>query len=171
MFVMREIIIVLDDIRSTHNVGSILRSADGFGISKVILTGYTPYPRINNDQRLPHEIQKATSAIAKTALGAEKTMSIERYENYNEIITKLKESGFLIVSIEQSNNSVPINTLKSTPRLVLIVGNEIDGVNKNILKYSDVIAEIPMKGRKESFNVSVAAAIAMYATTVGSDNV
>ena len=171
MFMMREIIMVLDNIRSTHNVGSILRSAEGFGISKVILTGYTPYPKIIGDKRLPHEIQKATNAIAKTALGAEKNIIMERFENISEIIDKLHTDGYSIVAIEQNSKSVPINKIKFMPKLVLVMGNEIDGVNNIILKKSDYIAEIPMSGLKESFNVSVAAAIAMYVATIGSDNV
>ena len=94
MFVMNEIIVVLDNVRSTHNVGSILRTADGLGVSKVVLTGYTPYPKVMNDERLPHEITKQTNAIKKTSLGAEATMDIERHEDISDVIDSLKKTQY-----------------------------------------------------------------------------
>jgi len=163
MFVMTEIIVVLDNVRSTHNVGSILRTADGLGVTKVVLTGYTPYPKVANDERLPHEIVKQTNAIKKTALGAELTMNIERYENIHDAIAMLKKINYLIISLEQNNDSIPIDQLEIPDKLALIVGNEVDGVNVDVLGKSDSIVEIPMEGKKESFNVSVAAGIAVYA--------
>jgi len=162
MLVMKEIVVVLDNVRSTHNVGSILRTADGLGVSKVFLTGYTPYPKVMNDNRLPHEITKQTNAIKKTSLGAETTMDMEQYENIKDTIVSLKKANYTIVSLEQNKMSIPINQLKVPNKVALIVGNEIDGVNEYALRSSDFITEIPMKGKKESFNVSVAAGIALY---------
>jgi len=162
MLVMDELIVVLDNIRSTHNVGSILRTADGLGVIKVFLTGYTPYPRVINDKRLPHEITRQTNAIKKTSLGAETTMNIERHEKIDEVIDSLKKVNYTIVSLEQNKLSTPINQLKIPGKVALIVGNEVDGVNNHTLGSSDFIAEIPMKGKKESFNVSVATGIALY---------
>jgi len=162
MFVMNEIIVVLDNVRSTHNVGSILRTADGLGVSKVVLTGYTPYPKVMNDERLPHEITKQTNAIKKTSLGAEATMDIERHEDISDVIDSLKKTQYTIVSLEQNKLSTPINKLMIPNKVALIVGNEINGVNERSLESSDFIVEIPMKGKKESFNVSVATGIALY---------
>ncbi len=166
MFVMNEIIVVLDNVRSTHNVGSILRTADGLGVSKVVLTGYTPYPKVMNDERLPHEITKQTNAIKKTSLGAEATMDIERHEDISDVIDSLKKTQYTIVSLEQNKLSTPINKLRIPDKVALIVGNEINGVNEQSLEISDFIVEIPMKGKKESFNVSVATGIALYQLSV-----
>jgi len=166
MFVMNEIIVVLDNVRSTHNVGSILRTADGLGVSKVVLTGYTPYPKVMNDERLPHEITKQTNAIKKTSLGAEATMDIERHEDISDVIDSLKKTQYTIVSLEQNKLSTPINKLMIPNKVALIVGNEINGVNEQSLESSDFIVEIPMKGKKESFNVSVATGIALYQLSV-----
>jgi len=166
MFVMNEIIVVLDSVRSTHNVGSILRTADGLGVSKVVLTGYTPYPKVMNDERLPHEITKQTNAIKKTSLGAEATMDIERHEDISDVIDSLKKTQYTIVSLEQNKLSTPINKLMIPNKVALIVGNEINGVNEQSLESSDFIVEIPMKGKKESFNVSVATGIALYELSV-----
>jgi len=166
MFVMNEIIVVLDNVRSTHNVGSILRTADGLGVSKVVLTGYTPYPKVMNDERLPHEITKQTNAIKKTSLGAEATMDIERHEDISDVIDSLKKTQYTIVSLEQNKLSTPINKLMIPNKVALIVGNEINGVNEQSLESSDFIVEIPMKGKKESFNVSVATGIALYELSV-----
>jgi len=166
MFVMNEIIVVLDNVRSTHNVGSILRTADGLGVSKVVLTGYTPYPKVMNDERLPHEITKQTNAIKKTSLGAEATMDIERHEDISDVIDSLKKTQYTIVSLEQNKLSTPINKLMIPNKVALIVGNEINGVNERSLESSDFIVEIPMKGKKESFNVSVATGIALYELSV-----
>ena len=166
MFVMNEIIVVLDNVRSTHNVGSILRTADGLGVSKVVLTGYTPYPKVMNDERLPHEITKQTNAIKKTSLGAEATMDIERHEDISDVIDSLKKTQYTIVSLEQNKLSTPINKLMIPNKVALIVGNEINGINERSLESSDFIVEIPMKGKKESFNVSVATGIALYELSV-----
>ena len=163
MFVMTEIIVVLDNVRSTHNVGSILRTADGLGVTKVVLTGYTPYPKVANDERLPHEIVKQTNAIKKTALGAESTMNIERYENIHDVIVELKKRNYSIVGLEQSTNSISIDQLEISDKIALIVGNEVNGVSDEVLCEADSIVEIPMEGNKESFNVSVATGIAVYA--------
>jgi 23S rRNA (guanosine2251-2'-O)-methyltransferase len=160
---MPDIIVIAHNIRSTHNVGSIFRTAEGFGVSKIILTGYTPYPRISNDDRLPHIAEKLTKQISKTALGAEAIVPFEYAETPN--LSKFKEAGYRIVALEQAQNSVPMAQYQPSDRIVLLLGEEVEGITPELLAKCEDIIEIPMVGKKESFNVSVATGIALYALT------
>lgn len=162
---MKDIVVVLHDIRSTHNVGAILRSCDGFGIRKVLVSGYTPYPELSHDTRLPHIRQKLTKDITKTALGAEKTVSIEYSESILDAISEYKEAGFRVVALEQDSRSTPLSTYKTHSKTLLIVGREVEGLDASLLGLCDDIVEIPMHGQKESFNLSVTTAIALYQFT------
>src|SRR6187402_53509 len=101
---MPEIIVIAHNIRSTHNVGAIFRTAEGFGISKIILSGYTPYPRIERDSRLPHISEKLTKQISKTALGAEAIVPFEHLEQ--PPLEELKAAGYRIVALEQAPSSI-----------------------------------------------------------------
>jgi 23S rRNA (guanosine2251-2'-O)-methyltransferase len=157
-----QIALVLHNVRSTHNVGSILRSADGFGVSKVYLTGYTPYPEQENDERLPHLRTKLNQQIHKTALGAEKNVSWQYEYDIKIAIDNLKTSGFLITALEQSKNAEHLNNYRAKQDIALIVGNEVKGIEQEVLDLADICIEIPMQGKKESFNVAIAASIAMY---------
>jgi len=157
---MTEIIVIAHNIRSTHNVGSIFRTAEGFGVTKIILSGYTPYPTIENDTRLPHIRDKLTEQIHKTALGAE-TMVPFGHQSEPDLVT-LKQDGFRIVGLEQDNQSIAIGDYKPTDKIVLLLGEEVDGIDEDLLNQCDDIIEIPMVGLKESFNVSVAAGITLY---------
>jgi len=156
-----EIIIIAHNIRSTYNVGSIFRTSEGFGVKKIILSGYTPYPMLENDKRLPHIAEKLAKQIHKTALGAEKLVPFEHQETPN--ISELKASGYKIVALEQHAGSTAINKHRRSQKIALILGEEVDGINQDLLNLSDEIIEIPMVGKKESFNVSVAVGIALYA--------
>jgi tRNA G18 (ribose-2'-O)-methylase SpoU len=159
---MTEIILVINDIRSTHNVGAILRTSEGMGVNKILISGYTPYPELQNDSRLPHIYNKLTSRISKTSLGAEKMLLIEYCEDIIAELKKLADQDYEIVSLEQSDNSIKIMEYTPKDKLVLILGNELDGVAKEILEISDKVIEIPMLGKKESYNVASSAAIALY---------
>lgn len=156
---MPKITLILHNIRSTHNVGSIFRTADGFGVEKIICSGYTPYPKIENDPRLPHISEKLTSQIHKTALGAEEMVPFEYYEDITEWFA---ENNLPIVALEQSSNSIRLDNYIPPEEFALLLGEEVHGIEKQYLSKTDTILEIPMKGKKESFNVSVAAAIALY---------
>lgn len=160
---MPEIIVVAHNIRSTHNVGSIFRTADGFGVSKIILSGYTPFPRINNDPRLPHIADKLTTQIHKTALGAETIVPFE----YQEVpkIELLRSAGYRIVGLEQDERSIIIPDYHPSEKIVLVLGEEVEGIPPALRAQCDDLIEIPMHGQKESYNVSVAAGIALYALT------
>lgn len=157
---MPEIILIAHNIRSTHNVGAFLRTCDGFGISKLIFSGYTPYPTIDGDTRLPHFADKLTRQIHKTALGAEVTVPFERFDE--PPLDELKAQGYTIVGLEQDERSVMLNDYKSPEKIALFLGNEIDGIYPEFRAQCDDLIEIPMSGMKESFNVSVATGIALY---------
>lgn len=160
---VKQVIIICHNLRSTHNVGSILRSCDGFGATKVFFTGYTPFPFDSNDtSRLPHIAQKLDKQISKTALGAEKTVPWERSQELEPVLQSLQSDGYTIVALEQAPTSIPLNAYDALDKLALIVGREVEGVEPEVLALCDDIVEIPMVGKKESFNVSVAAAIALY---------
>ncbi len=162
----RNIVVVAHNIRSTHNVGSILRTCDGFGVNKVYFTGYTPYPKSDNDDRLPYLAEKINSQIHKTALGAEKSVKWQKAE-ISEIIKVLRDTGFAILGLEQQPESIPLNEYDSPVKVALILGEEVDGIPENITNLCDEFVEITMVGSKESFNVSVATGIALYQLRFG----
>ena len=165
------VILVAHDIRSTHNVGAFFRTCDGLGVDRIIFSGYTPYPKFEGDTRMPHFADKITRQIHKTALGAESTVSFERFETLDEVLLHLKDSGVTLVALEQAPGSLaPADVseqLKTNniETVALILGNEVHGVSEDVLQQMDYIMEIPMHGSKESFNVSVAAGIALYELT------
>lgn len=160
---MSEIIILAHNIRSTHNVGAIFRTAEGFGVSKIILSGYSPYPTIPHDTRLPHIREKLTTQIHKTALDAETIVPFE----YHELppINKLKQAGYTLVGLEQNERSIDISKYHAPEKVALLIGEEVHGIEPTYLDQCDDVIEIAMYGRKESFNVSVATGIALYALT------
>lgn len=149
-----EVAVLLHDIRSTHNVGSIFRTADTLGVSKIYISGYTPTPL--------DKFNRPRKDIAKVALGAEKTISWEQVPSPNLLVKKLKKEGFQIVAVEQSEKSVDYKKVKIENKVMFIVGNEVSGMEKDTLKLCDVIAEIPQRGEKESLNVSVAFGVALF---------
>lgn len=158
-----DIVVIGVNIRSSHNVGSILRTCDGFGIQKFIAVGTTPHPEVEDDQRLPHVKLKASKQIAKTALGAESTVKVEYYPDLNSVATKLKSDGFELLFLEQAPESIKLNEFTAeSSRVALFLGPEVTGFDPQVLSLADEILEIPMSGEKESFNVSVVAGIALY---------
>lgn len=157
---MPEIILLAHNIRSTHNVGAIFRTAEGFGVKKIILSGYTPYPILEKDSRLPHISEKLTSQIHKTALGAETIVPFEYEENLN--FSSLRKNGYRIVGLEQDASSIMLPNYTSPQKIALLLGEEVEGIDTDLRKECDDLIEIPMEGQKESFNVSVATGIALY---------
>ena len=160
---MPEIIVIAHNIRSTHNVGSIFRTAEGFGVSKIILSGYTPYPTVKNDPRLPHISEKITSQIHKTALDAERLVPFEYHETLD--LGTLDLAGYRVVALEQAPDSINLRDYRPPEKIALLLGEEVHGITPDLLAGADDIVEIPMYGQKESFNVSVATGIALYALT------
>lgn len=155
------IIVIAHNIRSAHNVGAIFRTAEGFGIEKIICSGYTPYPALaSNDQRLPHLREKITKQIHKTALGAETMVPFERYDE--PPLIALRQAGYTIIGLEQDKRSIPLQAYRPTGKVALLLGEEVEGICQELRNQCDSFVEIPMAGKKESFNVSVAAGIALY---------
>lgn len=147
-------ILILPNIRSAINVGAILRTADAVGIDKVYLTGYTPRP---NDKF--GRIQKD---IRKSALGAEKSVDWEYKEDLSSLINRLKKESFEIVALEQDERSIDYRKFKPKNKGAFILGEEVNGLDKKVLKKCDKIIEIPVYGKKESLNVSVACGVALF---------
>jgi 23S rRNA (guanosine2251-2'-O)-methyltransferase len=144
------IIIVLDDIRSLHNIGSVFRSSDAFLIEKIYLCGITAVP--------------PNKEIHKTALGATETVTWEYVENVLDVITRLKEDKVLVYAIEQTENSIMLNDFQPevTKKYALILGNEVKGVHQKAINASDGVIEIPQLGSKHSLNISVTAGIVIW---------
>lgn len=159
---MPKIILVAHNIRSTHNVGSLFRTAEGLGIDRLILSGYTPYPATEDDDRLPHLSSKLHRQIEKTALGAEKSMAWQKVDDISATLASLKQQGYKLYALEQTPASVRLPECLPADKSVLIVGAEVEGLPAAITDLCDECLEIPMFGSKESFNVAVAAGMALY---------
>lgn len=158
---MPKLVLIAHNIRSCHNVGSILRTADGLGV-EVYLTGYSPYPKLKNDPRLPHQADKLDRQIHKTALGAEKTVTWNQQSDISVVIKTLHQNSFVVAGLEQAPGSHPLQTFSNQKDIALIIGNEAEGLEPEILANCDLVLEIPMLGKKESYNVVQAAAMALY---------
>lgn len=154
-------VVILDNIRSLHNVGSIFRTADAVGVEKLYLCGITPAPL--------DRFGIVRGDVAKVSLGAEKVVPWEQVARTSTVIKKLKKEGYKIVGLEQTKRSVPYCSLDSRfygndkQKIALVLGAEVEGVSSGILKLCDTIIDIPMSGVKESLNVSVAFGIAAFA--------
>lgn len=150
------IYLLLDNIRSVHNVGSIFRTAETLGISKIYCAGTTPTP--------VDRFGRKRNDFAKVSLGAEDMINWEYVEESKTagLIEKLKIERFKIIALEQAKNSVDYKKIKPENKILVILGNEVEGVSKSLLKLADVVAEIPMKGKKESLNVSVATGVFLF---------
>ncbi len=148
--------LVLHNIRSVHNVGSIFRTADAAGVSKIILSGYTPLPidRFGRERK----------DFIKVSLGAEKSVPWVQKKNIASVVRELKKENYFVVAVEQDARSTSLFEYKPPKNkpLAIIVGNEVRGLSKQTLKLCDAVVEIPMRGKKESLNVSVAAGIALF---------
>jgi 23S rRNA (guanosine2251-2'-O)-methyltransferase len=147
---MKKIFAILHNIRSCYNVGAIFRTCDAIAIEKIYLTGYTPSPKSNPEK------------IRKTALGAEESVKWEHKQNINKVIEKLKRGGIKIVALETEKSALPYFKFKPTFPSAILVGNEVRGIDKRTLKKVDFIVKIPMFGKKESLNVSIAFSIFAY---------
>ena len=145
---MNELVLVLYNIRSRFNVGSIFRTADAAGVNKIYLCGITPAP--------PHP------KIDKVALGAEQFIPFEKIKQTKPILQKLRTDGYTVIALEQSKTSLPYSSLQPRFPLALLVGNEVTGIPKRLLDECSSTIEIPMRGKKESINVAVALGITVF---------
>jgi tRNA G18 (ribose-2'-O)-methylase SpoU len=146
-------ILIIHNVRSVQNVGAMFRTADAAGIDKIYLTGYTPAPL--------DRFGRKRKDLAKSALGAEEFVAWEQ-KSLPALLRNLRREKYFIIAIEQDKNSIDYKKVKTKNKKVFIVGAEVTGIPKNILKKCDVITEIPMRGEKESLNVSVALGIALF---------
>lgn len=145
----KPIIVVMDQIRSMHNVGSVFRTADAFLINGICLCGFTPQP--------PHR------DIHKTALGATDSVDWMYYEETADAVNALKEQGYKVYAIEQTEGSIPLNQFeKDDQPIAFVFGNEVDGVDQTVIELCDGVIEIPQWGMKHSLNISVAAAVVLW---------
>jgi len=159
----RDIVAIAHDIRSTHNVGSLLRTCEGLGVSHVYFTGYTPYPALpDGDTRLPHIAQKLTRQIEKTALGAESLVPWSQVDDVMSCIATVRAAGYAVVALEQTTGSTALPDFQPPQKIALLLGREVEGIDSALLALCDTCLEIPMFGQKESFNVVQAAAMALY---------
>ena len=151
---MQSVYLVLYNIRSTHNVGSILRTADAVGVKKLYLVGTTPSPI--------DRFGRERSDVAKVALGAEKTVAWEHFEDVQGVLDELKEKDVRVVAVEQHGSSIPYTEFNTDKDVAFILGEETKGVPEEIISLSDEVIEIPMKGKKESLNVSVTTGVILF---------
>lgn len=163
-----KIVLILHNIRSTYNVGSILRTADGFSVNQIIYSGFTPAP-IPHSTLLPHLAEKVTNQIHKTALGAEKTLLSSCSQDIIESIRALKTQGYQIVGLENNLEDTRLHQITEHSlskllgsKVALILGEEVEGISPELHQFIDLFLEIPMSGQKESFNVSIATAILLF---------
>ena len=147
-------ILIIHDIRSVHNVGALFRTADSVGISRIIISGYSPTPL--------DRFGRVRSDMAKSALGAELSVPWEYSENIFEKIAEYKKNNYTVIGLEQHEHSIDYKKIQKTENMVFIIGTETTGMESTLLELCDIIAEIPMHGEKESLNVSVATGILLY---------
>ena len=145
--------VILDNIRSAHNVGSVFRSADAFRIDKIWLCGITPLP--------------PTAEIHKTALGAEESVRWEHRDDTTALVKALQADGYVVASVEQTEHSIPLGQFRRDfgKKYALVFGNEVDGVSQETVDASDLAIEIPQHGTKHALNVSVCAGVVLWEVT------
>ncbi|MBI4094657.1 MAG: TrmH family RNA methyltransferase [Candidatus Liptonbacteria bacterium] len=153
---MRDLVVILHNVRSIHNVGSIFRTAEAAGAKKIYLAGFTPSP--------VDRVGALRSQFRKVSLGAERTLPWEKISNVNGLMQKLREKqNYRVYAVEQTDRSKPYYELRRVPRrCALILGNEVRGIPRSVWKNADEVMDIPLQGKKESLNVSVAAGIALF---------
>jgi len=147
-------VVVLYNVRSLYNVGSIFRTADAVGVEKIYLCGITPEPL--------DEFGRIRPQLAKVSLGAEKYVPWEKIKSTTKLLDKLRKEKFKVLAIEQSSRSVDFNKAEKSQKVALVLGSEVSGLTPTILKKAHKILEIPMFGKKESLNVAVAFGIVAY---------
>ena len=153
---MSHVYIILHNIRSVHNVGSIFRTADAVGVSKVYLTGFTPTP--------VDRFGRTRKDMAKVSLGAEKTVPWEYCKRIDALLERLKKERVWRVAVEQAESSVDYRRVRTKKKTAFLFGNEVTGLSHAVLARVDSIVEIPMRGVKESLNVSVAVGIMLFSS-------
>lgn len=158
----RSIVVVAHNIRSAHNVGSLLRTGEFFGLDRVWVTGFSPYPTYADDPRDPRLRDLQTRRLAKAAAGAERTMPFDRHDDVHALVESLRADGYTVVGLELDPTAVPLTDYAPPERVALVLGDEVAGITPEIRDACDRLVEIRSHGRKDTLNVSVAAGIALH---------
>ena len=157
---MKSVAVLLHNVRSAHNVGSLFRTADAAGVSKLFLTGYTPTPR--------DRFGRSQKDVKKTALGAEVVVPWESEKSATLLVRRLRKEGWTIIGVEQDPQAKDYRRIRVKASTVFVFGNEVRGLSRSLRKLCDILIEIPMHGKKESLNISVAAGIILFSSISGS---
>lgn len=158
----RSIVVVAHNIRSAHNVGSLLRTGEFFAIDRVYVTGFSPYPTYADDPRDPRLRDLQTRRLAKAAAGAERTMPFDRHDDVHALLGSLRSDGYTVAGLELDPAAVPLTAYTPPERVALVLGDEVAGIDPALRASCDTLVEIRSHGRKETLNVSVAAGIALH---------
>lgn len=159
----RTIVVIAHNLRSVHNVGSLLRTGDAFAVDTIYVTGFTPYPTHPGDERDPKLADQQTRRLAKVAAGAERTMPFVRHPDVHTLLGTLREDGFVVAGLEVDPGAVRLADYAPDDKVALVLGDEVIGIKPELQDSCDLLLRIPMYGQKTSLNVSVAAGIALYA--------
>lgn len=154
--------VLAHNLRSVFNVGSLLRTSDGFAVERVYVTGFTPYPSRPGDARDPELQARLTRRLAKSAAGAERTMPVTHLADVYAAVGSLRAAGYTVAGLEIDAAAVPLDDYRPPDRVALLLGDEVQGIEAPLRERCDVLLQIPMYGLKRSLNVSVAAGIALH---------
>ncbi|RNL84591.1 TrmH family RNA methyltransferase [Halostreptopolyspora alba] len=163
----RSIVVIAHNLRSVHNVGSLLRTGEVFAIDSVHVTGFTPYPAHPGDERDPKLRDRQTRQMAKAAAGAERTMPFERHPDVFALLDALGHKGYTVAGLEIDPEAVTLTGYTPPSKVALLLGDEVSGITPELRERCDVLLRIPTYGRKEALNVSVAAGIALHSLREG----
>jgi 23S rRNA (guanosine2251-2'-O)-methyltransferase len=158
----RSIVVIAHNLRSVYNVGALLRTAEVFAAKKVYVTGFTPYPTYPGDSRDAKLQAQQTRQMAKAAAGAERMMPFTREPDVHALLDALHEQGFAVAGLEVDPQAVALDDYRPPHRVALLLGDEVRGIEEPLRHRCDLLLQIPMFGRKDTLNVSVAAGIALY---------
>lgn len=167
MDLRRSIVVIAHNLRSVHNVGSLLRTGEVFAADKVYVTGFTPYPTHPGDERDAKLQAQLTRRMAKAAAGAQQTMPFEPHPEVHALLGSLRREGYVVAGLEIDPDAVALDEYRPGNKLALLLGDEVRGIGPELRDSCDVLLQIPMFGRKASLNVSVAAGIALYTLRTG----
>ncbi|GAA4855579.1 TrmH family RNA methyltransferase [Saccharopolyspora rosea] len=159
----RSIVVIAHNLRSVHNVGSLLRTGEVFAVDTVHVTGFTPYPAHEGDERSEKLQARQTRQLAKAAAGAERTMPFARHPDVHVLLDSLSDEGYQLVGLEIDPRAIPLAEYSPPQKVAVLLGDEVKGIDPALRDRCDVLVEIPVHGQKYSLNVSVAAGIALYA--------
>lgn len=161
--------LVAHNLRSIHNVGSLLRSSEVFAVEKVYVTGFTPHPSYPGDQRDTKLQEKQTRRMSRASAGAEETMPLEHHADIHALLASLRTAGYTVAGLEIDPAALGIGRYPAGQRVALVLGDEVNGIDPELREACDVLLQIPMYGDKSSLNISVAVGIALYSLQAAGD--